>query len=137
DYSGLHSSVLSSTGRARFHSKCKVVTVEVDHVEVAHPIIVGPRRLDNLCSALGKFRVNTVDILHEHTDVCAIVPQRGTAAKISKCKNLWGECRVDTRAEGIVELPDLHRRNRRAMAGFSAARCPRSDRLDLCSQRLA
>src|SRR5262245_58481800 len=62
------SSDARSARRAGFHSKCKVVAIEVDDVKVAHPIILVLRGLDQLCPAFGKFGVNTIDILYEHAD---------------------------------------------------------------------
>src|SRR5262245_50527669 len=57
-----------SAAQAGLHAKRQVIAIEVDHVEVAHAIIVILRRLDHFCSAFDKFRVNRVDILHEHAD---------------------------------------------------------------------
>src|SRR5262245_22954758 len=76
-----------SAVRAGLHAEDKAIAVEVDHVKVAHAIIVMLRRLDHLCSAFEKFRVNRVDIPHEHADSAVARQPRG----LSRCEQMHGD----------------------------------------------
>ena len=51
-----------------FHSKRQVVAIKVDHIEVAHSIVVILGWLNHVGTACAQLGVNLIDVVHEHTD---------------------------------------------------------------------
>jgi hypothetical protein len=51
-----------------FHSEREVIAIKVDHIKVAHAVVVILRWLNDVGSARGQFGVHTINVLHKHAD---------------------------------------------------------------------
>jgi len=58
----------TSRRRGSSHSKCKLISIKIDDIKVAHAIVVILWWLDYVGSARGQFGVDTIDVPHEHAD---------------------------------------------------------------------